>query len=133
MEKKVKELEAIARDNKEKLSVMNQTVIPMYEAMKMKMVQILTHPHDEFMFPDILLQKLNGKGGTYLTVKEMDKLEELMKERERDQHPDVTPEERLAAAALPIIIKLAVIEKQTPDPVTSIQLVSTTIKLDAEK
>jgi hypothetical protein len=114
----------------QKLAIMNQTVMPMYEAMKLKMVEILTHPHAEFKVPDELLAKVTEG---HLTTEETKELESLLLKRATDPHEDITPQERLAAVALPIIIKLAEIEKESDDPISSVQLVSNTVKSKEEK
>ena len=94
----------------------------MAEAMKRKLIDILTHPHDEFKIPDDLLAELNEVGAQM-----PEELKQLMSERTQSVHPDVTPRERLAAEALPVIAELAALEATlAPEMVaTTIQLVST--------
>lgn len=123
--KRVATMESVLSDFKEKIALMDQTVKPLFEAAKLKLIEVLTHPAKEFQVPDDLLEKVRDPNGN-ITPQEMAKLEGLLKKRETTKHPDVTAEEKLAAAILPTVIKLAEIEKASVEPLLVLQVVSTT-------
>lgn len=103
---------------KEQLALLDQAAQPLFEAAKIKLIEALTHPHPEFEKPDDLLKLTLGPDG-YITPE----LAMLLKERETSDHPDVTPKEKLAAAILPDVVKLAAMEAKVIGPLTK-QLVS---------
>jgi hypothetical protein len=99
---RVAELEA-------KLTLVNQTVVPINMAMQALLIKELTHYHTPEM--DRLMEKL----GPPATLTESDELRLalLLEERTRDMGPLITPGERDAAAILPIIVKRARAEAET--------------------
>lgn len=103
---------------KEQLALLDQAAQPLFEAAKIKLIEALTHPHPEFQVPDELLKLTLGPDG-YITPE----LAEMLKERETSDHPAVTPTEKLAAAILPDVVKLAAMEAKVIGPLTK-QLVS---------
>lgn len=103
---------------KEQLALLDQAAQPLFEAAKIKLIEALTHPHPEFQVPDELLKLTLGPDG-YITPE----LAEMLKERETSNHPAVTPTEKLAAAILPDVVKLAAMEAKVIGPLTK-QLVS---------
>lgn len=107
------------------LALLKQEMLPMAEAMKRKLVEILTHPSDEFKVPDKLLAQLNEVGAHMPP-----ELEPLLAERQQSTNPNVTEREKLAAAALPIITQIAELEaKMTPELVTTkIHLVTSLVE-----
>ena len=106
------------------LALLKQEMLPMAEAMKRKLVELLTHPSDEFKPPDLLLAEVK-KAGAHMPPG----LEQFLAERMRSDNPHVTEQEKLAAEALPIITRLAELEAREPHlEVTGVQLVSSTAK-----
>lgn len=99
---------------KEQLALMEQAARPLFEAAKIRLIESLTHPSPEFKVPDDLLKLTLGPEG-YITPE----LAKLLKERETSTHPEVTPEEKLAAAILPSVVELAAIEAKVVGPITS--------------
>lgn len=112
---------------KEQLALLDQAAQPLFEAAKIRLIASLTHPDPEFKVPDELLKLTLGPDG-YITPE----LAALLKERETSTHPDVTAEEKLAAAILPNVVELAAIESKVLGPLTS-QLVSSPIARNEEK
>lgn len=110
----------------QQLALMEQQARPLFEAAKIRLIESLTHPAEEFKVPDALLKLTLGPEG-YITPE----LAVLLKERETSTHPDVTPEEKLAAAILPTVVELAAIEAKVIGPVTS-QLVSSPKQISEE-
>lgn len=126
---RVSELEKGSKEDTQTLMLLKQEMLPMAEAMKRKLVELLTHPSDEFQAPDVLLAKVKEVGAPM-----PDGLEELLKERIDSDSPHVTEQEKLAAEALPIITRLAELEAREPHlEVTGIQLVSSTAKTPETK
>lgn len=121
---KTEELLAIV---KEQLALLDQAAQPLFEAAKIRLIASLTHPHPEFKVPDELLKLTLGPEG-YITPE----LAALLKERETSTHPDVTPEEKLAAAILPNVVELAAIEAKVVGPLTK-TLVSSPIANEEKK
>lgn len=115
---RVAQSEATLGNVKQQLALMEQAARPLFEAAKIRLIESLTHPTEEFKVPDDLLKLTLGPDG-YVTPE----LAKLLKERETSTHPEVTPEEKLAAAILPTVVELAAIEAKCVGPVTS-QLVS---------
>lgn len=99
---------------KEQLALLDQAAQPLFEAAKIRLIESLTHPDPEFKTPDDLLKLTLGPDG-YITPE----LAVLLKERETSSHPDVTPEEKLAAAILPNVVELAALEAKIIGPLTS--------------
>lgn len=122
---RVAELERVGAADSQSLALLKQEMLPMAEAMKRKLVDILTHPSDEFKIPDALLAKVKVVGAAL-----PEELEPWLEERAHSTSPHVTEEEKLAAEALPIIVKLAALEAQDADSltITGVQLVSSTSK-----
>lgn len=114
--------EKTIQDFKTSIALMDQTVRPLFEAAKLKLIESLTHPDAEFKVPDELLDALR-KPGAVMTSE----LTKILKDRETSNHPDVTPEEKLAAAILPKIMMLAAAEKTATGPITA-QIVSSPIE-----
>lgn len=112
---------------KEQLALLDQAAQPLFEAAKIRLIAALTHPDPEFKVPDDLLKLTLGPEG-YITPE----LAALLKERETSTHPDVTPEEKLAAAILPNVVELAAIEAKVIGPITS-QLVSSPVARNGEE
>lgn len=111
------------------LALLKQEMLPIAEAMKRKLVELLTHPSHEFKTPDLLLAKVKEVGAPM-----PDGLEELLKERIESDSPHVTEQERLAAEALPIITRLAELEAREPHlEITGLQLVTSTAKTPETK
>lgn len=104
---------------KEQLGLLQQEASPLFEAAKIRLIASLTHPHKEFKVPDDLLKLALGPEG-YITPE----LAVLLKERETSTHPDVTDEEKLAAAILPAVVELAAKEAKVIGPLTA-QVVTT--------
>lgn len=121
---RVTELEKGSKEDTQTLMLLKQEMLPMAEAMKRKLVELLTHPSDEFKTPDVLLAKVKEVGAPM-----PEGLEELLQERIHSDNPHVTEQERLAAEALPIITRLAELEAREPHlKVTGLQLVTSTAK-----
>lgn len=118
-------LEAQGSTDSQTLALLKQEMLPMAEAMKRKLVDILTHPGKEFAKPDELLAKVREVGAPMPP-----ELLPLLKERVTSESEHVTEQERLAAQALPIIVRLAELEAKEAEDVTitGIQLVSSTAK-----
>ena len=122
---RVTALEKSSNDDSQSLALLKQEMLPMAEAMKRKLVEILTHPSDEFEIPDRIVAKVNVIGSQMTP-----ELETLLEHRAHSTNPHVTEQERLAAEALPIIMRLAELEaKDAPQAeITHVQLVSSTMK-----
>lgn len=121
---RVTELEKGSKEDTQTLALLKQEMLPMAEAMKRKLVELLTHPSDEFKTPDRLLAEVKKVGAPM-----PDGLEELLKERIESDSPHVTEQEKLAAEALPIITRLAELEAREPHlEITGLQLVTSTAK-----
>lgn len=112
------------------LAMLKQEMLPMAEAMKRKLVEILTHPSEEFEIPDALLAKVKEVGASLPP-----ELRPLLEERAHSTNPHVTEQEKLAAEALPIITRLAELEAEEAETaeITSIQLVTSTSKTPSTK
>lgn len=126
---RVTELEKGSKEDTQTLMLLKQEMLPMAEAMKRKLVELLTHPSDEFKTPDMLLAKVKQVGAPM-----PDGLEKLLRERIESDSPHVTEQERLAAEALPIITRLAELEAREPHlEITGLQLVTSTAKTPETK
>lgn len=126
---RVSELEKGSKEDTQTLALLKQEMLPMAEAMKRKLVELLTHPSEEFQTPDELLAKVKEVGAPM-----PDGLEELLKERIESDSPHVTEQEKLAAEALPIITRLAELEAREPHlKITGLQLVTSTAKTPETK
>lgn len=121
---RVTELERGTKEDTQTLALLKQEMLPMAEAMKRKLVELLTHPSEEFESPDILLAEVKKPGAAM-----PEGLEQFLKERIRSDSPHVTEQEKLAAEALPIITRLAELEAREPHlEITGLQLVTSTAK-----
>lgn len=122
---RVSELERASTEDTHTLMLLKQEMLPMAEAMKRKLVELLTHPSDEFKSPDLLLAEVKKAGAPM-----PEGLEEFLKERIDSDNPHVTEQEKLAAEALPIITRLAELEAKEADTleITGLQLVTSTAK-----
>lgn len=117
-------LEKQNNEDTKTLALLKQEMLPMAEAMKRKLVELLTHPSEEFKPPDELLADVKKAGAPM-----PEGLEEYLLERVESDNPHVTEQEKLAAEALPIITRLAELEAREPHlEITGIQLVSSTAK-----
>jgi hypothetical protein len=117
-------LEKQNSEDTQTLMLLKQEMLPMAEAMKRKLVELLTHPSEEFAPPDALLAEVKKVGAPM-----PEGLEPFLKERIESSNPHVTEQEKLAAEALPIITRLAELEAREPHlEVTGVQLVSSTAK-----
>lgn len=126
---RVSDLERGSKEDTQTLMLLKQEMLPMAEAMKRKLVELLTHPSEEFKPPDLLLAEVKKVGAPMPSG-----LEEYLKERITSDNPHVTEQEKLAAEALPIITRLAELEAREPHlEVTGIQLVSSTAKTPETK
>lgn len=111
------------------LALLQQEMLPMAEAMKRKLVELLTHPSDEFKTPDVLLAEVKKVGAPMPAD-----LKPFLKERIQSDSPHVTEQEKLAAEALPIITRMAELEAREPHlEITGVQLVSNTAKTPETK
>lgn len=112
-------------DDGQTLALLKQEIVPMSEFMKRKLVDILMHPSPEFHAPDRLLETLKEAGAHFPP-----ELEPWLEERKTSGSPHVTEQEKLAAEALPIIVRLAELEAEEAEKteITEIQLVSSTVK-----
>lgn len=130
LQDRVAAIEKTGIADSQSLALLKQEMLPMAEAMKRKLVDILTHPSDEFIIPDALLEKVKAVGAQLPA-----ELEPLLVERAHSTSPHVTEEEKLAAEALPIIVKLAALEAEEADSltITGVQLVSSTSKTKETK
>lgn len=121
---RVSELEKGSKEDTQTLALLKQEMLPMAEAMKRKLVELLTHPSKEFKPPDLLLAEVKKVGAPMPAG-----LEDFLKERITSDNPHVTEQEKLAAEALPIITRLAELEAREPHlEVTGLQLVTSTAK-----
>lgn len=121
---RVSTLERQNSEDTQTLALLKQEMLPMAEAMKRKLVELLTHPSEEFKPPDELLADVKKPGAPM-----PDGLQEYLLERVESDNPHVTEQEKLAAEALPIITRLAELEAREPHlEITGIQLVSSTAK-----
>lgn len=119
---RIEELEKQGIEDSQSLALLRQEMLPMAEAMKRKLVEILTHPSDDFIIPDKLLAKVKRTGAAM-----PHELESWLEERAVSTSPHVTEQEKLAAEALPIIVRLAQLEAEDSEAtITDIQLVSST-------
>lgn len=126
---RVTELEKGSKEDTQTLALLKQEMLPMAEAMKRKLVELLTHPSDEFKSPDLLLAKVKQVGASMPV-----ELEKFLKERIESDNPHVTEQEKLAAEALPIITRLAELEAREPHlEITGLQLVTSTAKTPETK
>lgn len=126
---RVTELEKGSKEDTQTLALLKQEMLPMAEAMKRKLVELLTHPSDEFQSPDLLLAEVKKVGAPMPPD-----LNRFLKERIQSNSPHVTEQEKLAAEALPIITRLAELEAREPHlKVTGVQLVSSTAKTPETK
>lgn len=126
---RVSVLETQGTQDTQALALLKQEMLPMAEAMKRKLVDLLTHPSEEFKVPDALLAEVKQKGAAMPP-----ELTEFLKERVLSDNPHVTEQEKLAAEALPIITRLAELEAREPHlEVTGLQLVSSTVKTPQTK
>jgi hypothetical protein len=117
-------LEKQNTEDTQTLALLKQEMLPMAEAMKRKLVELLTHPSEEFASTDVLLAEIKKAGAPM-----PDGLEPFLKERIQSKSPHVTEQEKLAAEALPIITRLAELEAREPHlTITGVQLVSSTAK-----
>lgn len=116
------------------LALLKQEIMPMAEAMKQKLIEVLTHPSDEFIIPDELLDRIKHADAP-LTDIEWGELHSLLETRIGSDNPHVTEQEKLAAAALPDVIRMAELEAKTKDAaeITEVQLVSSTAKTKETK
>lgn len=121
---RVSELEKGSKEDTQTLALLKQEMLPMAEAMKRKLVELLTHPSAEFKTPDDLLAEVKKVGAPMPP-----ELQLFLKERIQSDNPHVTEQEKLAAEALPIITRLAELEAREPHlEVTGLQLVTSTAK-----
>jgi hypothetical protein len=121
---RVGELEKASKEDTQTLALLKQEMLPMAEAMKRKLVELLTHPSDEFRPPDLLLAEVKKVGAPMPAG-----LQRFLTERTESHNPHVTEQEKLAAEALPIITRLAELEAREPHlEITGVQLVSSTAK-----
>jgi hypothetical protein len=127
---RVSELEKQGVADTQTLALLKQEMLPMAEAMKRKLVEILTHPSDEFEIPDAIVAKVNVIGSRMTQ-----ELATLLVGRAHSTNPHVTEQEKLAAEALPIIMRLAELEAKDVGvaEITHVQLVSSTMKSAATK
>lgn len=126
---RVSDLERGSKEDTQTLMLLKQEMLPMAEAMKRKLVELLTHPSEEFKPPDLLLAEVKKVGAAMPPA-----LKKFLKERITSDNPHVTEQEKLAAEALPIITRLAELEAREPHlEVTGIQLVSSTAKTPETK
>lgn len=126
---RVSELEKASKEDTQTLALLKQEMLPMAEAMKRKLVELLTHPSEEFKTTDVLLAEVKKVGAPM-----PEGLEPYLKERVQSNNPHVTEQEKLAAEALPIITRLAELEAREPHLViTGVQLVSSTAKTPETK
>lgn len=118
-------LEKTTSSDSASLMLLRQEMLPMAEAMKRKLVEILSHPSPEFHAPDELLALVKKRGA------ELPKeLVPYLEARIKSDSPHVGEQERLAAEALPIITRLAQLEDIEAESaeITAVQLVSSTSK-----
>lgn len=122
---RLEKLEKTSSSDSHSLALLRQEMLPMAEAMKRKLVEILTHPSPEFHPPDELLAKVKKRGAEL-----PEELVPYLKERIKSDSPHVTEQEKLAAEALPIITRLAQLEDLEAESaeITAVQLVSSTSK-----
>lgn len=122
---RVRDLETTSSSDSHSLALLKQEMLPMAEAMKRKLVEILTHPSPEFHPPDKLLSLVKERGAGLPA-----ELVPYLKERISSDNPHVTEQEKLAAEALPIITRLAQLEDKEAESaeITGMQLVSSTSK-----
>jgi hypothetical protein len=111
------------------LAMIKQEMLPMAEAMKRKLIDLLQHPSKHFHIPDVLLEKVREVGAAL-----PEELLPILLERRTSDDPHVTEQERLAAEALPILVRLAELEaREVAEEVTSMQLVTSTAKTKETK
>lgn len=122
---RVAELEDSRASDSHSLALLKQEMLPMAEAMKRKLVEILSHPSPEFHAPDELLAQVKKRGAELPA-----ELVPYLKDRITSDNPHVTEQEKLAAEALPIITRLAQLEDIEAESaeITAVQLVSSTSK-----
>lgn len=126
---RVTTLEKQNSEDTQTLALLKQEMLPMAEAMKRKLVDLLTHPSDEFKLPDALLAQVKKVGAPMPAD-----LKPLLRDRIKSVNPHVTEQEKLAAEALPIITRLAELEAREPHlEITAVQLVSSTAKTPETK
>lgn len=127
---RVSRLEVTTGTDAQTLALLKQEMLPMAEAMKRKLVDILTHPSDEFKIPDALLVSVKAVGGEVTP-----ELEVLLVERAQSTNPHVTEYEKLAAEALRVTAKMAALEaREAPHlEITGVQLVTSTSKSPEKK
>jgi len=117
-------LEKQNTEDTQTLALLKQEMLPMAEAMKRKLVEILTHPSDEFKTPDALLAQVKVVGAHM-----PDELKPFLEARINSTSPHVGEYEKLAAECLSLITRMAELEARDPHlQVTGVQLVSSTVK-----
>lgn len=125
--KRVSDLESKGSEASQTLALLKQDMLPMSEFMKRKLIDVLSHPSPEFKIPDDLLASVIPEGAG-LPVE----LRQILAERAVSKNPHVTEQEKLAAQALPIIVRLAQLEAKEAEEgtalkITQIQLVTSTL------
>lgn len=122
---RVSDLEKSSSSDSQSLALLKQEMLPMAEAMKRKLVEILSHPSPEFLAPDELLALVKRRGAKLPT-----ELVPYLTDRITSDSEHVTEQEKLAAEALPIITRLAQLEDLEAESaeITAVQLVSSTSK-----
>jgi hypothetical protein len=129
------ELEAIRHTAKEqseliaalttKLEIVNTQMSPLWARVQAQIVADLHHPNPRFKEMDDLLE---GLGRDELSVVEYERLEVMLGERAVDMHPDITKEQRAAAAymvtsVMPNVIKEKAEAKAAETAVGSVAMI----------
>lgn len=119
---RVELLEKKDTEDAQTLALLKQDMLPIIEATKRKLIEVLTHPSDGFKIPDDLLKRVIPTGAVMPP-----ELLPILKARETSTDKHVSELEKLAAKALPIITELAALEaKEVQKEITSVQLVTST-------
>jgi len=90
------------------LGLVKQAVVPISTAFQAILVQKLTHFHTPEM--DALMVKL-GPPST-LTFEEEERLAVMLREREKEVDPQISPEEKDAAHMLPMVMRMVKYEQE---------------------
>jgi hypothetical protein len=122
----IRTLKSDVSELKSQISVVNTQVSPFCALVQKQMSGELHHPHPRYKTADDLLEKLDDVS---ISDPERVELKALMLERSIDMHEDITPKQRLAAAAIIPIMDLVLQEaKDAPleNPVVEMVAVKAT-------
>jgi hypothetical protein len=98
------------REQDRKIAVLETQLSPLWARVQAQISSDLHHPHERYLEMDTLLEKLEA---LKITDPERRRLKELLEERSRDMHEDITEEQRKKAQLMIQVMDLVVIEAKT--------------------